>query len=83
MSYQYHFYVEDVTCEHCDARVRRALSALPGAENVELIRTPQNEADVVLTTIEALSPEQIETAIIQQSAGTTHHYSVRWDILEK
>ncbi len=79
MGHQHRFHVEDVTCEHCDARVRNALLALPGAQNVELVRTPQDEALVVFTTVETLSPEQIETAITQQSVGTTHHYRVRWD----
>ncbi|HYA98637.1 MAG TPA: heavy-metal-associated domain-containing protein [Ktedonobacteraceae bacterium] len=78
MSYQHHFHVEDVTCEKCDARVRNALLALPGAQQVEYVRTPQDEAEVVFTTTEIVSPTQIEEAIEQQSAGTTHHYRVRW-----
>lgn len=78
MSYQHHFHVEDVTCEKCDARVRNALLALPGAQQVELVRTPQDEAEVVFTTTEILSPTQIEAAIVQQSVGTTHQYRVRW-----
>jgi copper chaperone CopZ len=79
MEYQHKFYVEDVTCERCDVRVRNALMALPGAQVVELVRTPQNEAAVLFTTTEVLAPEQIEAAIVQQSIGTTHHYRVRWD----
>ena len=79
MTHQYRFSVEDVTCEKCDARVRSALLAFPGALQVDLERTPQNEATVVFTTNEAVAPEQIETAIVQQSEGTTHHYQVRWD----
>ncbi|TMC19767.1 MAG: heavy-metal-associated domain-containing protein [Chloroflexi bacterium] len=78
MSYQHYFAVEDVTCEKCDARIRNALLTLPGALHVELVRTPQNIADVLLTTTEALSLEQIETVITQQSVGTTHNYRVRW-----
>ena len=79
MEYQHRFHVEDVTCEQCDARVLNALLALPGAQNVELVRTPQDEAAVLFTATEVLVPEQIETAITQQSVGTTHHYRVRWD----
>ena len=79
MSYQHKFLVEDVTCEKCDARIRNALTALPGTEQVELVRTANNEADVIFTTSEQLSPEQIETAITQQSTGTSHHYQVRWN----
>jgi len=78
MDYQHHFHVEDVTCEKCDARVRNALLALPGAQQVELVRTPQDEAEVVFTTTEVIAPTQIEEAIEQQSVGTTHHYRVRW-----
>lgn len=78
MDHQHHFHVEDVTCEHCDARVRNALLALPGAQKVELVRTPQDEAEVIFTTTEPVSPAQIETAITQQSIGTTHNYRVRW-----
>jgi copper chaperone CopZ len=81
MEYQHQFHVEDVTCEKCDARVRNALLALPGAQAVELVRTPQDEAAVLFTTTEVLDPEQIETAITHQSIGTTHHYRVRWDAL--
>jgi len=79
MEYQHQFHVEDVTCEHCEARVRNALLALPGAQVVELVRTPQDEAEVLFTTTAVLAPEQIEAAITQQSIGTTHHYRVRWD----
>ncbi len=82
MDHRHIFHVEDVTCEHCDARVRNALLALLGAKQVDLVRTPQDEAAVVFTTSEALAHEQIETAITQQSAGTTHHYRVRWDAVE-
>jgi copper chaperone CopZ len=79
MTYQHRFHVEDVTCEKCDARVRNALLALPGAQHVDLVRTPQNEAAVVFTTTELLALQQIEVAITEQSTGTTHHYQVRWD----
>ncbi|GCE21110.1 heavy-metal-associated domain-containing protein [Dictyobacter kobayashii] len=79
MSYQQHFLVEDVTCEKCDARIRSALESLPGTEQVELTRTPHDEASVVLTTSKPIPPELIETAIIGQSVGTTHNYQVRWD----
>lgn len=79
MDHHHHFHVEDVTCEQCDERVRTALLALPGAQKVELVRTPQDEAQVIFTTSERLSAEQIETAISRQSAGTAHQYRVRWD----
>jgi copper chaperone CopZ len=79
MTQSYHFHVEDVTCEKCDARIRNALLALPGAQQVLLERTPEDEAVVVFTTHEELSPEQIETAITEQSKGTSHLYQVRWD----
>ncbi len=79
MKYQHRFHVEDVTCEQCEARVRRALLALPGAQSVELVRTSQDEAAVFFTATEALGAEQIETAIARQSVGTTHHYRVRWE----
>ncbi|EFH85896.1 heavy-metal-associated domain-containing protein [Ktedonobacter racemifer] len=78
MSHQYHFQVEDVTCEKCDARIRQALLALPGTQQVELTRTQDNEATVILTTAEDLPTTHIETAIEQQSAGTSHQYKVRW-----
>lgn len=78
MSYQHYFAVEDVTSEECDARIRSALLTLPGALRVELVRTPQNIADVLLTTTDVLSLEQIERVIRQKSVGTTHNYRVRW-----
>ena len=79
MSYQQRFLVEDVTCEKCDARVRSALLSLPGAEQVELTRVLHDKAAVVLTSREAIPAAQIEDAIARQSAGTDHHYQVRWD----
>ncbi len=79
MAHQHRFHVEDVTCEKCDARIRNALLALPGAQQIDLVRTPQDEAAVIFTTDEPLPPQQIEAAITQQSIGTTHHYQVRWD----
>ncbi|GHO84779.1 heavy-metal-associated domain-containing protein [Dictyobacter formicarum] len=79
MSYQQRFLVEDVTCEKCDARVRSALLSLPGAEQVELTRVPRDRAAVVLTSSEVIPAAQIESAIVQQSAGTDHHYQVVWN----
>ena len=79
MSYQYNFHVEDVTCEKCDARVREALTELPGALEVQLVRTPQDEAQVVLTSSEVIPHPLIEQVIVQKSVGTTHQYRVRWE----
>lgn len=78
MAHRYEFRVEDVTCEKCEARVRAALEELPGAQQIELLRTPQDEAVVVFETNQAIERQTIERAIEQQSAGTTHHYQVHW-----
>jgi copper chaperone CopZ len=79
MTHQYAFRVEDVTCEKCDARIKNALAALPGVQTIDYVRTPENEAQVRCVSTEALSSQQIEESIVQQSAGTTHQYRVRWD----
>jgi hypothetical protein len=79
MPYQYNFHVEDVTCEKCDVRVREALTGLPCALEVQLVRTPQDEAQVVLTASEAIPHPLIEQTIAQKSVGTTHQYRVRWE----
>ncbi len=79
MTHQYAFCVEDVTCEKCDARIKNALVALPGVQTIDYVRTPENEAWVRCVSTEALSSQQIEESITQQSAGTTHQYRVRWD----
>ncbi len=79
MTYQYNFHVEDVTCEKCDARIKEALAALPGAQIIDYVRTPEDEAKVHFVAREALSTQQIEETIAQKSAGTTHQYQVRWD----
>ena len=79
MPHTYNFLVEDVTCEKCDARMREALTGLPGTLAVQLTRTPQDQAEVTLTTSEAIEPQIIEQAVEQKSAGTTHQYHVRWN----
>ncbi len=79
MTYQYDFHVEDVTCEKCDARIKEALASLPGAQIIDYIRTPEDEAKIHFVTSEALSADQIEETIAQKSAGTSHQYQVRWD----
>ena len=79
MTHQYNFHVEDVTCEKCDARIKEALAALPGAQIIDYARTPEDEALVHFVASEALSTQQIEEAIAQKSVGTTHQYHVRWD----
>jgi copper chaperone CopZ len=79
MTYQYNFHVEDVTCEKCDARIKEALAALPGAQIIDYVRTPEDEAKVHFVASEALSTRQIEEIIAQKSLGTTHQYQVRWD----
>lgn len=80
MTYQYDFHVEDVTCEKCDARIKEALASLPGAQIIDYIRTPEDEAKIHFVASEALSARQIEETIAQKSAGTTHQYQVRWDL---
>lgn len=79
MIHQYTFRVEDVTCEKCEVRIREALEGLPGAQQIELVRTPQDEAEVVFAANEAITPETIENVIERKSVGTTHHYHVRWE----
>jgi copper chaperone CopZ len=79
MTYQYNFHVEDVTCEKCDTRIKEALAALPGAQIIDYVRTPEDEARVHFVASEALSGRQIEETIAQKSVGTTHQYHVRWD----
>jgi copper chaperone CopZ len=78
MAYQYNFRIEDVTCEKCDQRIQEALACLPGTQQIDYVRTPRNEAEVVLITNDSLSSELIEEAIAQKSVGTTHQYHVRW-----
>ncbi len=79
MAHQYNFRVEDVTCEKCDIRIREALEGLPGAQHIEMVRTPRDEAEVVLQTSEIIAPELIEEVIAGKSSGTTHHYRVLWN----
>ncbi|HLZ58644.1 MAG TPA: heavy-metal-associated domain-containing protein [Ktedonosporobacter sp.] len=78
MTHQYEFHVQDVTCEKCEVRIREALESLPGAEQIELVRTPQDEAEVVFRSRQTIEPHTIESVIEQKSQGTTHHYQVRW-----
>lgn len=78
MSYHYLFYVEDVTCEKCEARIREALEGLPDSQQVDLTRTPQDEARVVFMARQEVPHTTIEQLIAQKSAGTTHQYRVRW-----
>jgi copper chaperone CopZ len=76
--HQYEFAVRDVTCEKCDARIREAVEGLPGAVQVELVRTPENEALVSFESDQEIAPTLIERAIEARSAGTEHDYRVRW-----
>jgi len=78
MAYLYNFRIEDVTCEKCDARLREALTALPGTQLVNYVRTPEDEAEVKLIAQEALSSQLIEETVAGKSVGTTHQYRVRW-----
>ena len=78
MTHQHSFRVEDVTCEKCDIRIREALESLPGVQHIEMVRTPSDEAEVVLQSSQIIAPELIEERIAQKPAGTTHHYRVLW-----
>jgi copper chaperone CopZ len=72
------FAVRDVTCERCEARIREALEALPGALAVDMVRIPDDQAYVSFESAGPIDPATIERAIEQQSAGTEHDYRVRW-----
>ena len=79
MTRAYMFHVNDVTCEHCEARVDEALRRLPGAQDVELVRVPEDRARVVFRASSDIPRPTIEQVISAASAGTTHRYSVDWD----
>jgi copper chaperone CopZ len=76
--HRYDFAVTDVTCEKCDARIREAVEELPGAVQIELVRTPANAALVSFESDEEIAAAVIERAIEARSAGTEHDYRVRW-----
>ncbi len=77
MSYRYDFYVEDISSESSIMEIREALAELPGAQHIELVRTPQQEARVILYVHEDLLPWVIEETLMM-SSGSAHHYCVRW-----
>jgi copper chaperone CopZ len=79
MTRAYTFHVNDVTCEHCEARVQDALRGLAGAEDVQLARVPEDRAHVVFTATADIPRTAIEQVISDASAGTTHTYTVDWD----
>jgi len=76
--HRYEFAVQDVTCEKCDARIREAVEGLPGAVQIELVRTPEDEARVSFESDEEIAADVIERAIEARSTGTEHDYRVRW-----
>ena len=78
MAHRYEFTVQDVTCEKCEARVRDAVQELPGAQRIDLVRTPKDEAQVVFESAGEFATSSIERAIEARSAGTEHTYRVRW-----
>jgi copper chaperone CopZ len=86
MQQQYEFMVEDVMCEKCVERIRHTLEDLPGAQEVELERLPQDEARVVLKASDTIPPAMIEQKVEQASIGTVQaigsqrHYQVRWEV---
>jgi copper chaperone CopZ len=78
MTHHYTFRVEDVTCEKCDARIHAALASLPGAQHIEYVRTPSDEAEITFVSSEDVPRHVIEEAIAAKSTGTTHTYRVHW-----
>jgi copper chaperone CopZ len=70
--------VEDVTCEKCVARVEAALGSLPGVSDIVVERQPDDTALVTWTAATDIDPSEVETRIAAASAGTEHHYQVRW-----
>jgi copper chaperone CopZ len=79
MAETYEFHILDVTCEKCEVRLKAALGDLTGVEDVKLVRTPEDEADVILTAGESLVSALIEQVVEAASAGTDHDYRVRWE----
>jgi hypothetical protein len=73
MGHPYSFRIEGVTCERREGRLQAALG---GLEAVELVRTPKNEAGVVLT-ITGEAPRDLSGQVVEASpAGAEHHYRV-------
>lgn len=75
---RYEFTVVDVTCEKCEARVLAAVEGLPGADEIQVLRTPEDEARVSFVSEEQIPADVIERAVESKSAGTEHDYRVRW-----